>query len=344
MRRLIVAALALLCLAATGRAALADVVVGVSWGDLTETRWKADEAAIADALRARGTRYIFADARGAPDKQLTDIGSLMTRGADVLIVVAEDPAAIMPAIEKATEAGVPVIAYDAPIAHREVLYVAFDTEGAGRLMAEAVRAVVRKGNYVIIKDSETDPATERMRAGMEDVIGDAVKSGDIKIVGETYADGRDRASARKAMDEFLTASNNQVDAVLAGSDDLAGGAISALVEQGLVGEVPVSGAGADPSALNRIAAGTQTVTLWNDPHRLAEAAAAAAIALADDTDVEEIEGAVGFSGPDGVRMHALLVAPVAITRDNLNVLVENGWATKRTICKGVPAGTVAVCG
>ncbi len=41
-----------------------------------------------------------------------------------------------------------------------------------------------------------------------------MKSGDIKIVGETYTDNWDPANAQKEMEQFLTVNDNKVDAVV----------------------------------------------------------------------------------------------------------------------------------
>ena len=99
-----------LSLAAAG--AFAQVTVGVSWSNFQEERWKTDEAAIKTQLEKLGAKYISADAAGSPEKQLADIDGLMAKGAKVLIVLAMDKDAILPAVNKATKQKVPVVAYD----------------------------------------------------------------------------------------------------------------------------------------------------------------------------------------------------------------------------------------
>lgn len=82
------------------------------------------------------------------------------------------------------------------------------------------------------------------------------------------------------MEQFLTANDNKVDAIVASNDGTAGGAIAALDAQGLAGSVPVSGQDADKAALNRVARGTQTVSVWKDSRELGKKAAEIAAALA----------------------------------------------------------------
>ena len=76
-------------------------VVGVSWSNFQEERWKTDEAAIKAAVEKAGGTYVSADAQSSPAKQLTDIESLIARGAKALIVLAQDADAVRPAVEKA---------------------------------------------------------------------------------------------------------------------------------------------------------------------------------------------------------------------------------------------------
>ena len=156
-----------------------------------------------------------------------------------------------------------------------------------------------KGNYVIIKGNKADANADFLRAGYEEVIGDAVKSGDIKIVGETYTDNWDPAKAQTEMEQFLTADNNDVQAVLSENDGMAGGVVAALEAQGLAGKVPVSGQDGDQAALNRVALGTQTVDVWKDARVLGKAAGEAAVQLCKDKDVTKVTGTAAFTTPGG---------------------------------------------
>ena len=110
-----------------------------------------------------------------------------------------------------------------------------------------------KGNYVIIKGNKADANADFLRSGMDKIIADPVAKGDIKIVGETYTDNWDPAKAQTEMEQFLTANNNDVQAVLSENDGMAAGVVAALQAQSLAGKVPVSGQDGDQAALNRVA-------------------------------------------------------------------------------------------
>ncbi|MGO4390332.1 D-xylose ABC transporter substrate-binding protein [Variovorax sp. M-6] len=325
-------ALTTLALGLSALGAAAQTVVGVSWSNFQEERWKTDEAAIKAQLEKLGAKYISADAGGSPEKQLGDIEGLMSKGAKALIVLAMDKDAILPAVNKAMKQKVPVVAYDRLIETPGVFYITFDNTEVGRMQARAVYKVQPKGNYVMIKGSPTDPNANFLRAGQQEVIAEAVKKGDIKIVGDEFTDGWKPEVAQKNMEQILTKAGNKVDAVVASNDGTAGGAVAALTAKGIRG-IPVSGQDADFAALNRIALGTQTVSVWKDSRELGREAASAAVALASGKPAEK---ATDWSGGEKkVAISSRFLTPVPITRDNLDVVVKAGWIKKDELCKGV---------
>ncbi|MVS98476.1 D-xylose ABC transporter substrate-binding protein [Devosia marina] len=328
-----------------GSAAAQDqIVVGVSWNNFQEERWKTDEAAIRAALDAAGAEYISADAQSSASKQLTDIESLISQGADALIVLAQDSDAIGPAVAAAVAEGIPVVGYDRLIENPDAFYLTFDNKEVGRMQARGVFEVQPEGNYVFIKGNSADPNADFLFAGQMEVLQDAIDSGAIVNVGEAYTDNWNPEVAQGNMEQFLTANNNEVDAVVASNDGTAGGAIAALSAQGLAGSVPVSGQDGDHAALNRIALGTQTVSVWKDARELGKKAAEIAVELAGGAALNEVTGATTFSdGPNGVEMNAVLLPPVPVTQDNLNVVIDAGWVSKDVVCQGVAAGSVAAC-
>ncbi len=340
MRKIVL--VALLAATSLSTAAFAEgKKIGVSWASFQEERWKIDEAAMKAAIEAAGDTYISADAQSSSEKQLNDVDALISQGANVLIINAWDKDAIGPAIDKAANEGIPVIGYDRLIEDNRTFYLTFDNIGVGKIIAQEVMKAKPDGNYAIIKGDPGDPNANFLREGMESVIGEAVKAGTIKIVGEVYTDGWKPDNAQKNMEQILTANNNAVDAVLAENDGMAGGASAALQAQGL--NIPLGGQDGDLAAINRVARGTQTVSVWKDSRALGDAAGKIASALAAGTAMNAIEGAVKFSGgAKGVEMDAILLIPTALTKDTLNLAIDGGHITKEQACEGAMAG-VAAC-
>ena len=319
-------------------------VIGVSWSNFQEERWKTDEAAIKAAIEKVGGTYLSADAQSSPAKQLTDVESLISRGAKALIVLAQDAQAIRPAVQKAVDEGIAVVGYDRLIEIPQAFYLTFDNVEVGRMMAREIVKAKPEGNYVFIKGSSADPNAAFLYQGSVEVLKAALDGGKIKNVGEASTDGWLPTNAQKNMEQILTRNANKVDAVIAANDGTAGGAIAAMAAQGLAGSVPVSGQDADRAALNRIALGTQTVTIWKDARELGRTAAEIAIKLAGGAKLTEVAGAGSWNqGPAKQAMTALFLKPVPVTQENLKVVIDAGWAPKAAVCQGVAAGKVKAC-
>jgi D-xylose transport system substrate-binding protein len=321
----------------SGAAYAQNLTVGVSWSNFQEERWRTDEAAIVAALDAAGARYVSADAQSSSAKQLSDIESLIAQGVDALIVLAQDAQAIGPAVQAAADEGIPVIAYDRLIEDDRAFYLTFDNVEVGRMQARAVFEAQPTGNYVMIKGSPTDPNADFLRGGQQEVLQEAIDAGDITIVGEAYTDGWLPANAQRNMEQILTAQDNEVDAVVASNDGTAGGVVAALTAQGMEG-IPVSGQDGDHAALNRVALGTQTVSVWKDARDLGRAAAEIAVALAGGTAMSDVEGAEEWTSPSGTTMNAVFLEPVPITRTTSSVVVDAGWIPLEALCQGVSGG------
>ena len=121
---------------------------------------------------------------------------------------------------------------------------------------------------------------------------------------------------------------------------MAGGVVAALAAQGLAGVVPVSGQDGDHAAINRIALGTQTVSIWKDARDLGKVVGRGGRRARQRQERSEIATDLGgvkpFSGgPKHMKVDGILLTPLAVTKDNLNVIVDKGWITKAEVCAGV---------
>ncbi len=341
---LIAAALGLVAsITLAGVAKAEGLIIGVAWASFQEERWKTDEAAMKSVIEAAGDTYISADAQSSNEKQIADIEGLIARGANALIVLAWDAAAVLPGIAKAKAEGIPVVGYDRLIEDPDVFYLTFDNVEVGRMQARAVFKLMPKGNYVFIKGYQADPNADFLHGGQLEILKAAIDRGDIKVVGNQYTDGWKPEVAQTNMEQILTANNDKVDAVVASNDGTAGGVVAALASVGMAG-IPVSGQDGDHAALNRVARGLQSVSVWKDARALGKAAATIAIQLAKGTPLDKVSGSKIFSdGPKKVKMHSVLLAPVPITKDNLAVVIDAGWVKKEVVCQGVTSNVPAAC-
>jgi D-xylose transport system substrate-binding protein len=320
------------------------VTIGFSWNNFNEERWsKFDEPSFVAAIEAEGAEYIKTDAASSEEQQLADVENLISQGADVLVILAQNTEAILPAVESAASQGIPVIAYDRLIEDERALYLTFDNIGVGRIMAEILFEQVSSGNFAIIKGNGADANSDFLREGMEEVIGEAVAAGDITIVCEEYTDDWLAEVAQETMENCLTQNNNDIQAALVENDGMAGGVVAALEAQGLAGEIPVTGQDGDAAALNRVALGTQLVSVWKDARILGQIAGEAALALAGGAELADISDVVEFESPGGNTMISIFLDPTPITQDNLQEVIDAEVTTQEDLCQGVEPGSVAAC-
>ncbi|MGO4199482.1 substrate-binding domain-containing protein [Rhizobium sp. YAF28] len=324
-------------------AAAAQDTVGVSWRYFQDERWKIDEAAMKTVFDKAGVSYVGIDAQGDPQKQAADIESLIARGVKVLIIVAQDAKAIIPAIDEAKRSNIAVIAYDAPIDTGDVLYASFDNVAVGRVMGEALLKAVPKGNWVAMDGDPAQTIQQVFKSGQMQAIQAAVDKGDIKIVAQQNVEQWKPDVAEALMEQVLTANDNKVDAVLAMNDSIANGVAAALSSQDLLGKVGISGQDGDKNVLNRIAKGEQTMTVWKDANALGDVAAKAAVEIIQGAKIDAVTGVKAVKTESGASQPSIILDPVAITRDNLDLVVKSGWISKDVLCNSVTKNPPKAC-
>ena len=170
-----------------------------------------------------------------------------------------------------------------------------------------------------------------------------IDGGKIKVACETFTDNWKPDNAQKNMEQCLTKTGNKIDAVMSENDGMASGVVAALTAQGMQG-IPVTGQDGDLAALNRVATGTQLVSVWKDSRVLGKVAGEAANDLADGKSMADVaKGNTFADGANKVKMNAILIPPQAITQDNLNLVIDAGWITKDKACAGADAAKVPAC-
>ena len=342
--------------------------VGVSWNNFQQPRWAAhDEPNLKQTVEAGGGTYISADANLSAEQQLTDVDTLISQGAKVLVLLAQDTTVVGPALQKAKDAGIPVIAYDRLIEDPSILYITFDNVLVGQKEAEAVIAKVPKGNYVLIKGDPGDPNASTFLPSGWDLAGlkDKVASGDIKILNGpdgTFTDAWKTEKAQTNMEAIIdkaVADGTKIDAILAENDSTALGVVGALTAKSY-GFPPLSGQDGDPANLNNVALGKQYVDVFKNANELGKAAGAAALELCKgtamtalslpdgllDTTVAPTAGlsAQSFTTPGGTAVQSFILQPTPLTAETLQTAVDAGQITKEDLCKGVdPATAPTAC-
>ena len=312
------------------------VKIGFSMDTLKEERWVKDKELVTKRAGEVGADIDVQAANGNDSDQIKQAENMLTQGVDVLIVAPHNGEIAASIVEAAHKQGVPVISYDRLIKNSDVdLYISHQVVKMGEMQAKYLLDHVNKkpANFVIVGGSPTDNNALLLHKGQMNILQPAIDRGDVKIIADQYAKEWQASEALNIVENALTRSNNQVDAVVASNDGTARGAIQALDGQHLAGKVLVSGQDADLASLKLIVEGQQTMTIYKPIQPLAYGAVDAAVKMARGENVattETIDN--GYK-----KVPAILLEPAAVDRNNLtSTLVKDGYHTLQEICAGLP--------
>lgn len=319
-----------------GLASANKPLIGVSIRSLSEERWDREKSMMEEVATELGADIMFTDANHDESLQNSQIENLIARGVDVLVVVAQNSDVAAMGVQMASEEGIPVIAYDVAIFHPDAIYLSFDSVRVGYEMAKAIVERVPQGNYMWIGGSPTDDNAYLVREGHFQVLQPLIDSGDIVLVGEQWSPAWSPQEAMMHMENALVANNDNIDAVVASNDGTAGGAVQALLEPGLAGKVPVSGQDVDLAAAQRIAEGTQAVSIFKDVRVLARVAMESAIELANGEQPSALNGTYRNAERD-LEQDAILLDVVPITQENLyEIIIQDGFHALEDVYRNIP--------
>jgi len=304
------------------------ITIGLSLDTLKEARWQADRDMFVKRAGELGAEVLVLSANGDDTAQISDVEKLITRKVNVLVIVPHDGKAMAKAVQLAHEAGIPVIAYDRIVRDADLdLYVSFDNVRVGELQARFLvdhLPTPGKGRIVRIYGAKTDNNAGMFKQGQDQVLAPLIARGDIKVLHEDWAEDWKPENAKRIMNAAITAHGTDFDAVLASNDGTAGGAVQALSEEGLAGKKLVTGQDADLVALQRIAGGTQSMTIYKPLRTLAQGAAEIAVKMSTGKPI--IARQTVHNG--AIDVPAVLFDVVTVTRDNIDdTVIKDGLVT-----------------
>ncbi len=307
-----------------------QVQIGMCFDSFIIERWQRDR----DAFVAKATKELDADvniqnANGDVKEQVKQIDYFIDKKVDVIVVVAIDSEAVTDAVRRAKKAGIKVIAYDRLIRKADVdLYITFDNEKVGTLMAQTIQAEVPdNGRILMMCGPMADNNVPLVQEGFDKVLSDT----NIKVMATDHASGWTAEEGFDFVNDYLN-TNVNIDAVMCGNDGIASQVIRALSERRLAGKVCVVGQDADLDACQRIVEGTQTMTVYKPVEKLARKAAEYAVALAKGEFMPAPE--TFYDGSQEVPYEGL--EPIAVTKENMDMIINDGFHLKEEIYLNVP--------
>jgi len=296
-------------------------------------RWQKDQDHFMQRAKELGAEVLVKYTGESSEEQIRVVEDIIQQDIDVLVIIPYDKDALSVPIKKARDRGIKVIAYDRLVMNAPVdLYISFNNYDVGRLMAQSLLQAVPRGNYVIINGSIYDHNSTMINQGYLEVLQTAIDNGDIMIVDDTWANVWRSEIAYDYINELL-ASGVVMDAVLCGNDTLAEGAIKALSENMLAGQVMVSGQDTELAACQRIVEGTQYVSIYKPIKILAEGAAEAAISLAKGEPVK----ANGSINNGSYMIPYIMYEPIAVTKYNIDdTVIADKFHLREEVYRNIP--------
>jgi D-xylose transport system substrate-binding protein len=291
---------------------------------VSSPRWEnGDRPALQKAITDAGFQADIQNAQGDTSKYSTIADQQLNKGCGVMLLVDYNGAGVTVA-KKAKAQGIPVIAYDRPIAGADY-YVSFDNEKVGELEGQSIVDGLKAENkdpakavVVYMGGDPTDGNAKMFHDGADKVMSAA----GIKPAKEPPGIWDADKSATN-FEQALTALGGKVDAVWVANDTNASGVISVLDKNGL--KVPVSGQDASTAGLQNVLLGKQTATVYKPYQDEAKAASDLAITLLKGNKPSGIDKKV-----DGVPFIA--ETPQLITADNVQKVIDDGNAKASDIC------------
>jgi D-xylose transport system substrate-binding protein len=304
----------------------------------SSARWATEDAPLlAAAFKAAGVQYQIENAQGDATQMQTIADQMITSGVNVLMITNLDSGSGSAIEAKAKQQGVATIDYDRlTLGGSADYYVSFDNVAVGKLQGQGLVNCLKADGYTKpivaeLNGSPTDNNATLFKQGYDSVLSPLYADGTLVKGPDQSVPGWDNQQAGTIFEQMLT-QQPKIQGVLTANDGLGGAAIAILQKNGLNGKVPVTGQDATVSGLQNILDGDQCMTVYKAVKQEANAAAALAISL--------VKGQKGnapntIHDPQGNRdVPSVLLTPVAITKSNISVVINDGFVSKSDLCTG----------
>jgi D-xylose transport system substrate-binding protein len=279
--------------------------------------------------------FLYANAEQDATKQQTQAESMITKGANVLVLDAVDTKAAVATVNLARSKNIPVIAYDRLITGAPIDYsVSFDNVRQGRIQAQTLLDKLGPGakgkSIIMINGAPTDPSAGDYKKGAHQ----AFDPSGVKIAKEFDTPDWSPDKAQREMDQAITAvGKDGFVGVYSANDGMASGAIASMQGAGIdPRKVPVSGGDSEVAAIQRLLDGTQYSTIYLTIKKQAEVSAELAVAAAQGKPAPAGLVNTKVDNESG-QVPSVLLSPVPVTRDTIqSTVIKDGFLKVSDVC------------
>ncbi|GGR70274.1 solute-binding protein [Streptomyces humidus] len=347
MRRVVIGATAVsmaLSIAACGKAgdkgsdsgssSSGDKSIGLLLPDSVTARYEKFDKPYFDAkvkALCSDCKLEYANAAADPAKQAQQVSNMVTKGVKVIVISAQDSAAIKSSIKSAVDKGVKVVAYDRLAQGPVSAYVSFDNVKVGELQGQALldalgAKATPTSKVVMINGDDADPNAAQFKEGAHKIL-----DGKVAIAYEQSGLWKDTVAAQKMSAAITQLGAKNIAGVYAANDGMAGG-IANTLKGAKISNIPLTGQDAELAAIQRIVAGTQSATVYKAYKPEAETAAQLAVNLLEGKDIKSLATTTLTSG-SGDKVPSQLLTPVSVTKANIkDTVIKDGLYTAAEIC------------
>lgn len=302
------------------------IQIGLTVDSFVIERWIRDRDVFVATARELGADVNVQDAGADAEEQISQIEYFISKQVDVIVVIARDCGVLSDVVQKAQNAGIPVISYDRMINNANTdFYISFDNRKVGEIMAQAlIDAIPQGGDIFMIQGSSSDNNVKMLKEGFDDTLEDT----NLNVVYEANCDGWTAELAVGYVEEALE-KYPHVKGIMCGNDDIASQVVQVLAENQLAGNVVVIGQDGDLAACQRIVEGTQYMTAFKSIEDLAREAAKYAVEIGSGREASELEGVTEKVNDGTYDIPSKVLDPIAVTRENIDEVIIDGGFHRR---------------
>lgn len=243
------------------RAADGRPVVGVSLMNVSSEFIVMLKGAMEEKAGEMGVRLILNDAERSAEKQVRQAESFVAQDVDAIILNPCEVEASSPAVDRAIDAGIPVVNVNSETRSAPSAFVGSRDEESGRIaMGFIAQRIGGRGNVVMMHGFLGQAAQIKREAGAREIL---AKYPEIKLLAEQTAEW-DRAKAMSLMENWIQSHGKKINAVFAQNDEMAMGALIAIEAAGMKDDIVVAGVDAIADALQAVRDGRLDATVFQD--------------------------------------------------------------------------------
>ncbi len=196
-----------------------------------------------------GCTVQYANANASAATQAQQVSTMITKGVKVIVISAQDSAAIKSSIQQAVNKGIKVVAYDRLAQGPVSAYVSFDNVEVGKLQGEALLTslgskATPKSKIVMINGDDADPNAAQFKKGAHEAL-----DGKVDIAYEQSGLWKDTVANQKVTAAITQLGAKNIAGVYSANDGMAGGIATALKGAGISG-IPLTGQDAELAGIH----------------------------------------------------------------------------------------------